>query len=79
MRDVWSDRRDVGRGSKLCFNGLYVVLYAACMGQGCVYCVLMMFTCHWLYACLFRERLRAKYGLPADPCNDCCVHFCCHA
>ncbi|XP_024982519.1 cell number regulator 10-like [Cynara cardunculus var. scolymus] len=52
---------------------------SSCMGQGCVYCVLMMFTCHWLYACLFRERLRAKYGLPADPCNDCCVHFCCHA
>ncbi|KAK5805112.1 hypothetical protein PVK06_032764 [Gossypium arboreum] len=24
-----------------------------------------------------REKLRAKFGLPAEPCHDCCVHFCC--
>ncbi|KAJ0949161.1 putative PLAC8 motif-containing protein [Helianthus annuus] len=39
----------------------------------------MTFSCHWIYACMLRERLRTKYGLPSDPCNDCCVHFCCEA
>lgn len=51
----------------------------ACVGQGCVYGLLMCITCHWLYSCLYREKLRAKFGLPADPCCDCCVHFCCEA
>ncbi|KAK8684647.1 hypothetical protein V6N13_040663 [Hibiscus sabdariffa] len=23
------------------------------------------------------EKLRAKFGLPAEPCNDCCLHFWC--
>ncbi|XP_071721199.1 cell number regulator 2-like [Rutidosis leptorrhynchoides] len=50
---------------------------SSCVGQGCIYGVLMMITCHWLYACMYRERLRAKYGLPPAPCNDCCVHCCC--
>ncbi|PPD85636.1 hypothetical protein GOBAR_DD17406 [Gossypium barbadense] len=26
-----------------------------------------------------REKLRAKFGLPAEPCHDCCVHFCCES
>ncbi|GKB14913.1 cell number regulator 2-like protein [Tanacetum coccineum] len=50
---------------------------SSCVAQGCIYGILMTASCHWLYACMFRERLRAKYGLPSDPCNDCCVHFCC--
>lgn len=25
-----------------------------------------------------RSTVRAKYGLPAAPCGDCCMHFCCH-
>uniref|UniRef100_A0A803Q6H4 Kinesin motor domain-containing protein n=1 Tax=Cannabis sativa TaxID=3483 RepID=A0A803Q6H4_CANSA len=32
----------------------------------------------WLLSCFYREKLRAKYGLPAHPCSDCCVHFFCH-
>uniref|UniRef100_A0A7N1A4I7 Uncharacterized protein n=1 Tax=Kalanchoe fedtschenkoi TaxID=63787 RepID=A0A7N1A4I7_KALFE len=31
----------------------------------------------WLMSCLFREKLRRKYGLPAEPCADCCVHYWC--
>ncbi|MBA0559109.1 hypothetical protein Golob_016089 [Gossypium lobatum] len=26
-----------------------------------------------------KEKLRAKFGLPAEPCHDCCVHFCCES
>jgi Cys-rich protein (TIGR01571 family) len=53
--------------------------YAACAVQGCVYGLLMTITCHWLYSCMYREKLRSKFGLPAEPCCDCCVHFCCDA
>eukprot|EP00243_Klebsormidium_subtile_P011235 TRINITY_DN62_c0_g1_i1.p1 TRINITY_DN62_c0_g1~~TRINITY_DN62_c0_g1_i1.p1 ORF type:complete len:194 (+),score=20.18 TRINITY_DN62_c0_g1_i1:88-669(+) len=33
--------------------------------------------CGCLYSCGFRSKLRAKFGLPASPCNDCCTHWCC--
>ncbi|EXB93715.1 hypothetical protein L484_011709 [Morus notabilis] len=47
------------------------------MAQGAAYCLLMAIQCQWLYSCLYREKLRAKYGLPEEPCSDCCVHCCC--
>ncbi|XP_058103650.1 cell number regulator 7-like [Magnolia sinica] len=50
---------------------------SSCIGQGIVYGFLMLFQCHWLYGCVYREKLREKYGLPPEPCNDCCVHCCC--
>ncbi|KAK1413642.1 hypothetical protein QVD17_35418 [Tagetes erecta] len=51
----------------------------ACFAHGLFYSVVMaLLSCHCLYACSFRKQLRAKYGLPSEPCNDCCVHFCCH-
>ncbi|KAI3683340.1 hypothetical protein L1987_83843 [Smallanthus sonchifolius] len=62
------------------FGEIAVVLdegQSLCVAQGFIYCVLMTVSCHWVYSCMFREKLRAKYGLPADPCNDCCVHLCC--
>ncbi|XP_028769573.1 cell number regulator 7-like [Neltuma alba] len=49
----------------------------ACVGQGMVYGLLMMVQCQWVYSCMYREKVRAKYGLPAEPCCDCCVHFWC--
>jgi len=49
----------------------------ACVGQGCVYGLLMLATCHWVYSCIYREKLRAKFGLPEEPCCDCCVTCCC--
>ncbi|XP_076893440.1 cell number regulator 2-like [Bidens hawaiensis] len=51
---------------------------SSCAAQGCIYCALWLVSCHWVYACMFREKLRARYGLLPDPCNDCCVHCCCH-
>ncbi|XWS39158.1 hypothetical protein CRYUN_Cryun18bG0026200 [Craigia yunnanensis] len=39
----------------------------------------MLCSCHCLLSCVYREKLRTKFGLPAEPCNDCCVHFCCEA
>ncbi|KAG9439461.1 hypothetical protein H6P81_019626 [Aristolochia fimbriata] len=34
----------------------------------------------WVYSCTYRKKLRANFGgLPPEPCNDCCVHFCCEA
>lgn len=50
---------------------------AACSTHGCVYCLLMTVQFQWLYSCVYREKLRSKYGLPDEPCCDCCVHFCC--
>ncbi|XP_061370793.1 protein PLANT CADMIUM RESISTANCE 7-like [Gastrolobium bilobum] len=52
---------------------------SSCFGQGCAYGLLMCVSCHCLYSCLYREKLRAKFGLPAEPCSDCCVHFCCES
>ncbi|KAH1089256.1 hypothetical protein J1N35_016513 [Gossypium stocksii] len=50
---------------------------STCVQQGCIYCVLTLFSCQCLLSCVYREKLRAKFGLPAEPCHDCCVHFCC--
>lgn len=48
-----------------------------CCGSCCLY------ACCATWACAFagstRGRLRYKYGLPEDPCSDCCVHFWCSA
>ncbi|XP_077249652.1 cell number regulator 7-like [Tasmannia lanceolata] len=49
----------------------------SCIAHGCVFGLLALIQCQWLYSCVYRERLRAKYGLPSEPCNDCCVHCCC--
>ncbi|KAK9058406.1 hypothetical protein SSX86_023248 [Deinandra increscens subsp. villosa] len=47
------------------------------VAHGFIYGALMTVSCHWLYAIMFRQRLRAKYRLPSDPCNDYCVHIFC--
>ncbi|XP_041001255.1 cell number regulator 10-like [Juglans microcarpa x Juglans regia] len=50
---------------------------SSCVAQGFVYGCLMLFQCQWVISCMYREKLRSKFGLPEDPCCDCCVHFCC--
>ncbi|XP_059446729.1 cell number regulator 7-like [Corylus avellana] len=45
----------------------------------CVDGMLMLFQLQWLLSCIYREKLRSKYGLPDEPCCDCCVHFCCES
>ncbi|XP_068653973.1 cell number regulator 10-like [Aristolochia californica] len=53
---------------------------SSCCKQGCIYALLMMTGCQWIYSCMYREKLRTNFGgLPPEPCNDCCVHFCCEA
>ncbi|ONI26762.1 hypothetical protein PRUPE_1G043800 [Prunus persica] len=37
----------------------------------------MMVQFHWIYSCIYREKLRTKFGLPDKPCCDCGVHFFC--
>ncbi|PON94802.1 PLAC8 motif-containing protein [Trema orientale] len=49
----------------------------SCCCMGCGYCCLALFQFQWLLACFYREKLRSKYGLPDEPCCDCCVHFFC--
>lgn len=49
----------------------------ACFAQSIVYGLLMTIQCHWLYSCLYRDKLRKKFGLAEEPCCDCCVNFCC--
>ncbi|KAL0923491.1 hypothetical protein M5K25_007550 [Dendrobium thyrsiflorum] len=56
----------VDRGSTSCgTSGALYVLIAALTG------------CQCLYSCAYRSKLRALYGLPESPCNDCLVHCCC--
>ncbi|XVF28565.1 hypothetical protein REPUB_Repub15cG0040800 [Reevesia pubescens] len=49
----------------------------SCIQHGCIYGLLMLCSCQCLISCVYREKMRAKFGLPAEPCNDCCVHWCC--
>lgn len=49
----------------------------ACFAQSIAYGLLMTIQCHWLYSCLYRDKLRKKFGLAEEPCCDCCVNFCC--
>ncbi|XVF28564.1 hypothetical protein REPUB_Repub15cG0040700 [Reevesia pubescens] len=51
----------------------------SCIQQGCIYGLLMLCSCQCLISCVYREKMRAKFGLPEEPCNDCCVHWCCEA
>ncbi|KAM1829539.1 hypothetical protein ACFX14_022328 [Malus domestica] len=48
---------------------------SSCVNQSTVYGLLFTIQCHWFYSWLYREKLRQKFGLPEEPCSDCCVHF----
>eukprot|EP01018_Ginkgo_biloba_P009121 Gb_37164 [translate_table: standard] len=54
---------DEGRTTCCCHATIYTLLCG--IGVPC------------LYSCMYRKKLRAMYNLPAEPCGDCCVHFCC--
>ncbi|XP_066360183.1 cell number regulator 2-like [Miscanthus floridulus] len=55
---------DMGETSCCLAAALYILIDAA-TGLGC------------LYTYTFRSKLRSQYGLPEEPCGDCCVHWCC--
>ncbi|KAG2727847.1 hypothetical protein I3760_01G178200 [Carya illinoinensis] len=68
LRPKWS--------SGLCDCGVNKT--TSCSGQaGCVYALLMTVQFHWILSCLNRKKLQSKYGLPDEPCCDCCVHYSC--
>ncbi|KAH9294320.1 hypothetical protein KI387_040478, partial [Taxus chinensis] len=48
-----------------------------CCTHAIVYSLLWAIGVGCLYSCQYRAKLRAQYNLPAQPCGDCCVHFCC--
>ena len=50
----------------------------SCGTSGALYALLAYLTgCQWIYSCTYRAKMRAQFGLPENPCCDCCVHFCC--
>ncbi|RLN38948.1 cell number regulator 10-like [Panicum miliaceum] len=50
----------------------------SCGTSGALYALLAYLTgCQWIYSCTYRSKMRAQFGLPENPCCDCCVHFCC--
>ncbi|XP_020109182.1 cell number regulator 2-like isoform X2 [Ananas comosus] len=50
----------------------------SCGTSGALYGLLCALTsCHWIYSCVYRSKLRAQYNLQEAPCCDCCVHWCC--
>ncbi|KAL6189424.1 hypothetical protein ACLB2K_040813 [Fragaria x ananassa] len=48
-----------------------------CFAHSIVYGLLMTVQCHWLYSCLYRNKLRKNFGLAEEPCCDCLVNYCC--
>ncbi|KAL5711940.1 hypothetical protein ACHQM5_014161 [Ranunculus cassubicifolius] len=50
---------------------------SSCVAHGFAYAMLQPVCCQCVLTCFYREKLRAKYGLPKEPCNDICVHFFC--
>ncbi|KAI4347168.1 hypothetical protein L6164_008004 [Bauhinia variegata] len=48
-----------------------------CCASGLIFFCLAQIGCAWIYSCTYRSKLRGLYSLPASPCSDCCVHFCC--
>ncbi|KAG0474870.1 hypothetical protein HPP92_014556 [Vanilla planifolia] len=50
----------------------------SCGASGALYTLIAALTgCQCFYSCAYRSKLRALYGLPESPCNDCLVHCCC--
>ncbi|EFJ13348.1 hypothetical protein SELMODRAFT_122730 [Selaginella moellendorffii] len=50
----------------------------SCCTGGTVFCLLhSMAGLGCLYSCLYRGKLRNKFGLPPEPCNDICTECWC--
>lgn len=64
----------VGRNIEIISDG-----YTECCVGGVLYTILQTLGFGCCYLCTYRKALRRKYELPAQPCHDCCVHFCCPA
>jgi Cys-rich protein (TIGR01571 family) len=50
----------------------------SCLTGGAIWYLIHQHTCCGaLYSCGYRTKLREKYGLPEEPCNDCCTDCFC--
>ncbi|KAH7388135.1 hypothetical protein KP509_16G059600 [Ceratopteris richardii] len=52
----------------------------SCVVAALIWYILQQFTaggCGWIYSFLYRDKLRARYGIPRHPGCDCVIHFCC--
>ncbi|XP_002965737.2 cell number regulator 4 [Selaginella moellendorffii] len=64
----------VGRMANILDQGMTSVFTGAA-----IFCIVQWFTgCGCLYSCLYRAKLRHKYGLPEEPCNDICTDCWCN-
>ena len=50
---------------------------SSCALYCCAYGSLIPFYSCWIPHCMKREKLRMRFGLRADSCNDCLVTACC--
>ncbi|XP_076934290.1 protein PLANT CADMIUM RESISTANCE 2-like [Bidens hawaiensis] len=50
-----------------------------CELQGILYFIMSASQFAWVYGWIYRFKMRQRYMLPEEPCNDCLVHCCCHA
>lgn len=52
------------------------------MGEGDCCCCCTMYLVCFPFTCCFlwnqRGKVRAKYGISGDSCDDCCAALCCH-
>ncbi|GMH23335.1 hypothetical protein Nepgr_025178 [Nepenthes gracilis] len=53
---------------------------SSCGMSGALYALLMSLVgCQWIYSCTYRTKIKQQYGIPANTCSDCCVHWCCES
>ncbi len=52
-------------------------LLGCLLGGGLFYCIHQHSCCGAMYSCGYRRKLRLKYGLPEQPCDDYCTECCC--
>ncbi|KAJ7552289.1 hypothetical protein O6H91_06G048700 [Diphasiastrum complanatum] len=50
---------------------------SSCFVNGLIYVAAMAVGVPCCYSCLYRRKMRAKFKLPEEPCNDFCTHWFC--
>ncbi|GAQ85584.1 hypothetical protein KFL_002420170 [Klebsormidium nitens] len=62
-----------GQTAEVIDNGV-----TSCATAAAICCLIEAVTsCSCFYSCTYRKKLRLRFGLPEEPCNDVCVHCCC--
>ncbi|KAJ7552291.1 hypothetical protein O6H91_06G048900 [Diphasiastrum complanatum] len=50
---------------------------SSCVVNGLIYAAAYAVGLPCCYSCLYRHKMRAKFQLPEEPCNDFCIHCFC--